>query len=87
MRMVFLSKEQVLKCLLCRRSDYKPQTNFKDGFLNSTPERSNDRNSVWPLMMGKDYIYNKNSWRSKMKRNFDEIDKASVSFGILNPLV
>ncbi|KAH8405760.1 hypothetical protein KR215_008305, partial [Drosophila sulfurigaster] len=61
--------------------------NMKEGFLNSSPERNNDHNGVWPLLTGKDYAYNKNAWKSKLKRNFDEIDKASVSFGILNPLV
>ncbi|ALC42629.1 CG13565 [Drosophila busckii] len=86
--MILLGKQQTLRCLLCKQPDYKAH-NYMKTAINSTSwkENINDPIAAHPMLVRKDSYYNKNNWSNKIKRNFDEIDKASVSFGILNPLV
>lgn len=78
LRLDYSPNDQALKCFVCRRVDYN--------LLRITPGNKNQPNAIGPIQLKKDYV-KRNEWRSKNKRNFDEIDKASVSFGILNPLV
>ncbi|XP_023171688.2 uncharacterized protein LOC111600015 [Drosophila hydei] len=66
---------------------YQRDFNTQSDLWDLAANNNNDHRANRPALVRKDSAYNKNSWKSKTKRNFDEIDKASVSFGILNPLV
>lgn len=61
--------------------------NTESDLRDFTSESNNAHDATRPVLVRKVSMYNKNAWKSKIKRNFDEIDKASVSFGLLNPLV
>ncbi|XP_033246359.1 uncharacterized protein LOC117187720 isoform X1 [Drosophila miranda] len=89
-RLIATTNGQTVVCYECTQSDFKTKYNIKSCAERLTPGKvvsSHHREAV-PYLIRMDPIYNKDStWASKLKRNFDEIDKASASFSILNQLV
>ncbi|EDW74769.1 uncharacterized protein Dwil_GK19099 [Drosophila willistoni] len=90
-RILSATNGQTLSCFVCGQQDYK--THVKSCVDRLILEKaggssSSHRAEQFPFVIKMDPIYNRDSsWSSKLKRNFDEIDKASASFSILNQLV
>ncbi|XP_068144844.1 uncharacterized protein Orcokinin [Drosophila tropicalis] len=88
-RILSATNGQTLSCFVCGQQDYK--THIKPCvdrlMLEKGGGSSSHRSEQFPFVIKMDPIYNRDSWSSKLKRNFDEIDKASASFSILNQLV
>ncbi|XP_022224072.1 uncharacterized protein LOC111075233 isoform X3 [Drosophila obscura] len=81
---------QTVVCYECSQSDFKTKYNVKpcaERLVPGKPVGSSHHRETVPYLIRMDPIYNKDTWGSKLKRNFDEIDKASASFSILNQLV
>ncbi|KAH8309615.1 hypothetical protein KR059_012376 [Drosophila kikkawai] len=86
-RLISAANGQTVVCYECQL-DYKAKYNVKSCSDRRIGGNSHHRDLV-PYLVRMDPIYSKDStaWGSKLKRNFDEIDKASASFSILNQLV
>ncbi|KAH8401350.1 hypothetical protein KR009_004862 [Drosophila setifemur] len=88
-RLISAANGQTVVCYECTQSDYKAKFNIKSCVDRFVPGKigGNHHREVVPYLLRMDPMYNKDTWGSKLKRNFDEIDKASASFSILNQLV
>ncbi|KAH8322577.1 hypothetical protein KR074_007886 [Drosophila pseudoananassae] len=88
-RLISAANGQSVVCYECSQSDYKSKFNIKPCADRFMPGKivSNHHREIVPYLVRMDPMYNKDTWSSKLKRNFDEIDKASASFSILNQLV
>ncbi|BFG05455.1 uncharacterized protein DMAD_04183 [Drosophila madeirensis] len=89
-RLIATTNGQTVVCYECSQSEFKTKYNVKPCAERLTPGKlvgSGHHREAVPYLIRMDPIYNKDTWGSKLKRNFDEIDKASASFSILNQLV
>ncbi|XP_030387278.1 uncharacterized protein LOC115633910 isoform X1 [Scaptodrosophila lebanonensis] len=88
-RMISITNGQTLGCFLCGQPDPKTQYHLKRCMDTLIPGKStpSHRSDIMPVLIRMDPTNNKDIWSSKIKKNFDEIDKASASFSILNQLV
>ncbi|XP_016953568.1 uncharacterized protein LOC108026882 isoform X1 [Drosophila biarmipes] len=87
-RLISAANGQTVVCYECGQSDFKAKFSAKpcgDRFSAGKIGTGHHRDVV-PYLVRMDPVY-KDTWGSKLKRNFDEIDKASASFSILNQLV
>jgi len=87
-RLISAANGQTVVCYECSQSDFKAKYTAKpcgDRFSAGKMGSGHHRDMV-PYLVRMDPMY-KDTWSSKLKRNFDEIDKASASFSILNQLV
>ncbi|XP_017044925.1 uncharacterized protein LOC108090657 isoform X1 [Drosophila ficusphila] len=87
-RLISAANGQSVVCYECSPSDFKAKYSVKpcgDRFMPGKMGASHHRDLV-PYLVRMDPVY-RDTWNSKLKRNFDEIDKASASFSILNQLV
>lgn len=83
-RLISAANGQTVVCYECSQSEFKTKYSVKQcapGKIGSGHHRD-----LVPYLVRMDPLY-KDTWSSKLKRNFDEIDKASASFSILNQLV
>ncbi|EDV36265.1 uncharacterized protein Dana_GF12051, isoform A [Drosophila ananassae] len=88
-RLISAANGQTVVCYECSQSDFKTKFNIKPCTDRFMPGKivGNHHREIVPYLVRMDPMYNKDTWSSKLKRNFDEIDKASASFSILNQLV
>ncbi|XP_016991172.1 uncharacterized protein LOC108053101 isoform X1 [Drosophila rhopaloa] len=87
-RLISAANGQTVVCYECSQSDFKTKYTVKpcgDRLIPGKMGTSHHRDLL-PYLVRMDPMY-KDTWSSKLKRNFDEIDKASASFSILNQLV
>ncbi|KAH8272834.1 hypothetical protein KR018_001999 [Drosophila ironensis] len=88
-RLISSTNGQTVVCFECGQSDYKSKYNIRSCSERFVPAKmgSGHHRELVPYLVRMDPMYTKETWSSKLKRNFDEIDKASASFSILNQLV
>ncbi|EDV56902.1 uncharacterized protein LOC6548007 isoform X1 [Drosophila erecta] len=87
-RLISAANGQTVVCYECSQSDFKAKSSVKSCGDRFAPGKigSGHHRDLVPYLVRMDPLY-KDTWSSKLKRNFDEIDKASASFSILNQLV
>ncbi|XP_026835802.1 uncharacterized protein LOC6548007 isoform X3 [Drosophila erecta] len=87
-KLISAANGQTVVCYECSQSDFKAKSSVKSCGDRFAPGKigSGHHRDLVPYLVRMDPLY-KDTWSSKLKRNFDEIDKASASFSILNQLV
>ncbi|XP_017013534.2 uncharacterized protein Orcokinin isoform X1 [Drosophila takahashii] len=83
-RLISAANGQTVVCYECSQSDFKAKYTVKP--CGDRKIGTGHHRDMLPYLVRMDPMY-KDTWSSKLKRNFDEIDKASASFSILNQLV